>query len=61
MTGSEAIQLVSEIATVVVSISGAAFVSGTRWGRVEQDMKTMSDRLARIEGMFTLKLRDRGD
>ena len=43
---------------VIASVVVSAFVSGTRWGRVEQDMRGMSDRLARIEGMFTLKLKD---
>jgi hypothetical protein len=45
-------------ATIVLSLAGSAFISGTRWGRVESDMKSMSDRLARIEGMFTLVYKD---
>ncbi len=44
---------------VIVSICSSMFVAGSRWGRVEGDMRSMSDRLAKIEGMFTLKLRDR--
>lgn len=44
---------------VIVSICCSMFVAGSRWGRVEGDMRSMSDRLAKIEGMFTLKLRDR--
>lgn len=44
---------------VIVSILSSVFVAGSRWGRVEGDMRSMSDRLAKIEGMFTLKLRDR--
>jgi cytochrome oxidase Cu insertion factor (SCO1/SenC/PrrC family) len=43
---------------VIVSICSSVFVAGARWGRVEGDMRSMSDRLAKIEGMFTLKLRD---
>lgn len=46
------------VATVIVSLAGAAFVSGTRWGRIETDMRVMADRLAKIEGMFTLRLKD---
>lgn len=45
----------------IVAICGAMFVAGSRWGRIEGDVRTMSDRLAKIEGMFTLKLRDRDD
>ena len=52
------IQVLIGVVTFVCSIAGAAFVSGTRWGRVEGDMRAMSDRLARIEGMFTLRLKD---
>lgn len=43
---------------VVVSICCSMFVAGSRWGRIEGDMRSMSDRLAKIEGMFTLKLRE---
>jgi hypothetical protein len=44
---------------VIISICSSVFVAGARWGRVEGDMRSMSDRLAKIEGMFTLKLLDR--
>lgn len=48
---------------VVVSICCSMFVAGSRWGRIEGDMRSMSDRLAKIEGMFTLQLKhdDRSD
>jgi len=52
-------------------VSVSMFVSGTRWGRVEatlRDLQTdrvrqsditgLRDRLSRIEGMFTLTLKD---
>lgn len=65
-----AIQIVISIGTIFVSISGAAFISGTRWGRIEAtlndlekdrvrtgDISNISERLARIEGMFTLRLK----
>ena len=48
-------------AGVVVSVCSSMFVAGSRWGRVEGDMRNVSDRLARIEGMFTLQLRDPED
>lgn len=56
----ETIQVVIGVCTVVVSICGSAFVAGTRWGRVESEMKDMATRLAKIEGMFTLTLKDPG-
>lgn len=46
---------------VVVSVCSAMFVAGSRWGRVEGDMRSMSDRLAKIEGMFTLQLKNQPD
>lgn len=63
MSASTALVLQVVIASVGVlaSVTVSAFVSGTRWGRIETDMRSMSDRLAKIEGMFTLKLRDDPD
>lgn len=43
---------------VVASVTTSAFISGTRWGAMQSDMRVMADRLAKIEGMFTLRLRD---
>ena len=53
------LEIVISAVGVIVSICCSMFVAGSRWGRVEGDMRSMSDRLAKIEGMFTLKLRDR--
>lgn len=56
---------------VILSVSTSMFVSGTRWGRVEaslrdlqqdrvrqSDITGLRDRLSRIEGMFTLTIKD---
>jgi len=43
---------------VVASVTVSAFISGTRWGAIQQDVRSMADRLAKIEGMFTLRLKD---
>jgi hypothetical protein len=51
------LQLLISAGGVLVSVCCSMFVAGSRWGRVEGDMRSVSDRLARIEGMFTLKLR----
>lgn len=66
-----AIMAVIGIATFILSVSVSMFVSGTRWGRVEtqltdlqhdrvrqSDITGLRDRLSKIEGMFTLTLRD---
>lgn len=65
------IEAVIGVVTFVMSVSVSMFVSGTRWGRVEttlRDLQTdrvrqnditgLRDRLSRIEGMFTLTLKD---
>lgn len=59
------------VVTFISSVSASAFISGTRWGRVEStlqdlqqdrvrqnDITGLRDRLSRIEGMFTLTLKD---
>ena len=43
---------------VVISVCTSMFVAGSRWGQIQGDVRNMSDRLAKIEGMFTLRLRD---
>lgn len=53
--------VMTEIATFVLSVGASMFVAGTRWGRVESKIETMADRLAKIEGMFTLRLKDPKD
>ena len=60
MSGNSALILQTVISAggVIASITTSAFISGTRWGTMQQEMRTMADRLAKIEGMFTLRLRD---
>ena len=60
MSGNAAliVQMAISLGGVITSIVMSAFISGTRWGAMQQDMRQMADRLAKIEGMFTLRLRD---
>ena len=71
MTGNTTIQVIIDVITIVLSVCVSMFVSGTRWGRVEtslrdlqldrvrqSDVTALRDRLSKIEGMFTLTLRD---
>ena len=65
------ISLIIGVIAFLLSVSVSMFISGTRWGRLEtklddlqedrvrkSDIKGFSDRLSRIEGMFTLTLKD---
>lgn len=62
------------VVTFFLSVGTSMFVSGTRWGRVEatlkdlqadrvrsSDMTAVRERLSKIEGMFTLTLKDPGN
>jgi hypothetical protein len=66
-----AVNIIISIVTILISVSASMFISGTRWGRVETmmadltndrvrqaDINGVRDRLSRIEGMFTLSLKD---
>lgn len=68
------ISLIIAAITLLLSVVSSAFIAGSRWGRVnmkleglergQQDSATTSDlhglteRLARIEGMFELRIKD---
>jgi hypothetical protein len=71
MVSDTALMLVISAVTLVLSVSASMFISGTRWGRVETQLRDLQndrvrqgdftglrDRLSRIEGMFTLTLKD---
>jgi hypothetical protein len=55
------IEIVIGIVTFTMSVAASMFVAGTRWGRIETTILAISERLAKIEGMFTLTLRDKSD
>ena len=57
MTSTD-IEIATAVLTFVSSVGASMFVAGSRWGRIEQDVKSINDRLAKIEGMFTLRLKD---
>lgn len=71
MISDATLNIIIGIITIVISVSTSMFVSGSRWGRVESklsdletdrvrqsDMNGIRDRLSRIEGMFTLTIRE---
>lgn len=67
-------QLVIGAITFVLSVSVSAFISGSKWGMVTtkldvmekqqakaattDDLHSMDNRLARIEGLFEMKLKE---
>lgn len=53
------IELLIGAATFVLSISASMFITGAKWGEMRGDIRSIADRLAKIEGMFTLTLRQR--
>lgn len=65
------VTIIIGVVTLLLSVSASMFVSGSRWGRVEtslrdlqqdrvrqSDINALRERLSRIEGMFTLSLKD---
>lgn len=52
------IELIIGFVTFVSSVCVSAFVSGMHWGEIKGDVSSIKDRLSKIEGMFTLRLRD---
>lgn len=71
MVSANEISIIIGVVTFFVSVATCMFISGTRWGRVEStlrdlqqdrvrqaDITGLRDRLSRIEGMFTLTLKD---
>lgn len=60
-TTALAIELGLAAATFLCSVGASMFIAGTRWGQVNSEMRAMNDRLAKIEGMFTLRPKDMQD
>jgi len=56
-----AVELAIGCATVFLSCIGSAVVIGMFFGGLKAEMRITSDRLAKIEGMFTLVPRQRND
>jgi hypothetical protein len=50
--------IIISLCGVIVAVVSSVFAVGTKWGKMETTMATISERLARIEGMFELKLKE---
>jgi hypothetical protein len=59
MNADLVVTLITAGITFLASIGTSAFIAGSRWGTISQEMRSVNDRLSRIEGMFTLTLKDR--
>lgn len=46
------------VAGMIGSIIVSAFIAGIGWGSIKKDVQTLSRQVAKIEGMFELRLRD---
>lgn len=53
-----AISVIIGLATFVVSMAGVTFAVGRTYGEVRNDIKQIQRDLAKIEGMFVVKIRD---
>lgn len=43
---------------VIVSVVVSSFIAGSKYGAMVQTLNTISERLARIEGLFEYKLKE---
>lgn len=52
------IEVIVALAGVILSMLCSVFVAGMSVGQLKSDVRQIADRLAKIEGMFTLRLRE---
>lgn len=50
--------LISDVVTFALSLIIPLFIAGIRLGEIRRDVSILKESLAKIEGMFTLTLRD---
>lgn len=49
--------IVSDLVTLVLSLGTVLFVSGRAYGEMRNDIRQIRENLAKIEGMFVLRIR----
>lgn len=52
------IVVISEVGTFVLSVSTALFLSGIRWGMMQEKMSNIEKDVSEIKGAFVLKPRE---
>lgn len=50
--------ILSDAVTFFLSLLMTMFIAGRRFGEMVNDVKTLKGQVSRIEGMFTVKLRE---
>ncbi len=55
---SALVGIIISLAGVLFSVIASVFVAGMHTGQLRADVRMIADRLAKIEGMFTLRLRE---
>lgn len=54
--------VLSDVATVILSLGVGLFVAGMRWAEVRHDIAGLKEQVAEIKGMFVMRIRsDRVD
>ena len=52
------VTILVSVCSFIASVGASAFIAGIGWGKVQGDIKSLNEKISRIEGMFTLRLRD---
>lgn len=52
------VTILISVCSFIASVGASAFIAGIGWGKVQGDIKSLNEKISRIEGMFTLRLRD---
>lgn len=55
---TQSLGIIISLAGVLLSVLASVFVAGMHTGQLRADVRMIADRLAKIEGMFTLRLRE---
>jgi hypothetical protein len=51
------IVVLSDVVTLTISLLTIVFISGRQWGELKTDIKDLKRDVAKIEGMFVIKIR----
>ena len=54
----DAVAAIISLVGIIISVTVSSFIAGSKFGTVVQTLNTISERLARIEGLFEFKLKE---
>jgi hypothetical protein len=49
--------IISDVATLALSLISVLFVAGMRWGQLKHDIEDIKHDIAQIQGMFVIRIR----